>query len=80
MLIRVEGTATGESEPMPVNPGAAAGAASSTGDLGSALRGYAMRGIPLAIIVSLALTGLLIFLRRLSEGRSSSLSGGITRR
>lgn len=80
LVIRVDGSATGESDAIPVEPGAATGAASGPLDLGTALRGYAMRAIPLAIVVSIALTGLLVLLRRMSDGPSSSLSGGITRR
>lgn len=76
LVIRVEGASTGESDAIPLVLRGGGNAL----DLSPALRGYATKAIPLAIVLSVALTGLLIFLRRLSEGRSSSLSGGITRR
>jgi hypothetical protein len=45
--------------------------------LGAALRAYAIRALPLAVVLSLALTALLAAIRRLAGG---GLSGGITRR
>ena len=76
LVIRITGAATGESKPISLGLQGSGG----TFDLGNAMRGYAMRAIPLAIIISLALTGLLLFLRRIGERGTGSLSGGITRR
>lgn len=77
LTIRVEGPASGESQAVPlfINNSLAP----EQLDLRPVLQSYAMRAIPLLIVCSLALSALLIFMGRISKGRSSSLSGGITR-
>ncbi len=77
LTLRVDGPAGGESEPVPLF--VELGSTTDSVQIGTALGNYAIRAIPLAIIISLLLTALLIFLGRMGRGASSSLSGGITR-
>ncbi|NTV62844.1 MAG: VWA domain-containing protein [Oscillochloris sp.] len=78
LVIQLTGPTSGSSEPIPL--GITSGQ-SKAHDLSQALRTYALWAIPMAIVLSLVLTGLLALLQRSGGGgRSSSLGGGITRR
>lgn len=78
LVIGVRGPREGQSAPFPI--GVTVLAPTDGIALGSALQGYALRAIPLAIIVSLLLCGFLVLLQRVFGDRSRSISGGITRR
>lgn len=80
LVIQVRGPAEGQSAPIPVALGVAPQLGDGTLALGPAVQGYALRAIPIAIIASLVLSFLLVFVRRLAGDRSRSISGGITRR
>lgn len=77
LVIQVSGPASGASAPIPI---AITAPPASAGDMSQALRGYALWAIPLAIVVSLLLTVLLLISQRLGGGGSRSLSREMTRR
>ncbi|PDW01822.1 VWA domain-containing protein [Candidatus Viridilinea mediisalina] len=79
LAIRVDGSASGESPPIPLLVNVNVGDVTGSMDLGPVLQAYAIRAIPLVIICSLIITALLAVSNKVSKGRSSSLSGGITR-
>lgn len=79
LIIRIEGLANGESAPIPIDPSNGGGSTIAF-QLGPILQSYALRAVPLTIVLSLILTGLLVFFGRLGKGPSNSLSGGMTRR
>lgn len=76
LIIRIEGPGRGESPVIPLfvdMPGPV-----EELDLRPVLQGYALRAVPLLIVVSVLMTSLVWFSKRF-KGPSSSISGGITR-
>lgn len=79
LTVGLAGDAATESTPIPL-PHFTGDADGELRPLGAALQGYALRALPVAVLVSLLCTALLVLIRRAFGGASTSLSGGITRR